>query len=66
MKTLLTLKGKIPVMTVEAETPWSSASNWLLLLKLSRETFNQLDGFSYFAPSFCSKLLLARWDCRIM
>lgn len=42
MKTLLTLKGKISVMMVEAETPWSSASNWLLLLKLSRETFNPL------------------------
>lgn len=42
MKTLVTLKGRISIMMVEAETPWSSASNWLLLLKLGRETFNLL------------------------
>lgn len=42
MKTLLTLKGRISMVIMWVETLQSSASSWLLLLKLGRETFNLL------------------------
>lgn len=42
MKALLTLKGRISMVIMWVETLQSSASSWLLLLKLGRETLNLL------------------------